>query len=114
MNAELATFALLVFATVCAICVVTGGIAFAIAFRKHPTQATLAIKAFFEGGNALRVATVFGVLGTTTVLLFADKLTEGALALMSGIVGYVLGGLNHGSSEKTGPRDSASNNEVGH
>jgi hypothetical protein len=111
MNVDLAKFALAVFAIVCAVCIVVGGVAFAVAFRKDPGKAAESVRALFEGGNVLRVATVFGVLGTTTVLLFADKLTEGALALMSGIVGYVLGGLHRGSATERSPRNSSQGHE---
>ena len=111
MNADLAKFALAVFAVVCAVCIVVGGVAFAVAFRKDPGKAEASVRALFEGGNLLRVATVFGVLGTTTVLLFADKLTEGALALMSGIVGYVLGGLHRGPEAGRSSRSSSPGHE---
>lgn len=93
MNPDLAKFSLISFVIVSVLCVLVGGVVLGIAFWKDPRQATEAVKAFFEGGNALRIATVLVILGTTTVLAFADKLSEGILALMSGIAGYVLGGL---------------------
>ena len=100
MDVDLAKFGIVVFAIVCALCVAVGGIVLAIAFRKDPKEATETVRTFFEGGNALRVATVLAVLGTITVLSFASKLTEGVLTLMSGIVGYVLGGLHRGEESR--------------
>ena len=71
-------------------------------YKQDSENATEALKFFFEGGNALRIATVLVIIGTAAVLALADKLSEGVLALMSGIAGYVLGGIsrsNNGSDD---------------
>ena len=108
MDGELAKLALIAFAIVSGLCVALGGLVLAIAFHKDPKHAARALEIAIRDGTALRIVTVFAVLGTTTVLTFAGRLTEGTLALLSGVAGYVLGGLQaNGKRDKPDAADGA-------
>ncbi|MEO3678187.1 hypothetical protein [Rheinheimera fenheensis] len=69
------------------------GIAAIYAISKAPDTAATSLKAFFDGGNALKILTVFAVLVTAAFLALAGQLSEAAIALLSSIGGYVLGAL---------------------
>ena len=93
MNLQQGEFVLFVYACVFGIAIVAGGIAVASLFRTDSARAVEALKAFYDGGNGLRIVTVLTVLATVGVLAFADKLSPGVLSLLSGVAGFVLGGL---------------------
>jgi membrane-anchored protein YejM (alkaline phosphatase superfamily) len=48
--------------------------------------------------NFLKLATVLGIIASATYLALANQLTEGVVAILSGIAGYVLAGV--GKAEK--------------
>jgi hypothetical protein len=79
---------------------VVGSIAF---YRAGAGQA----KSFgflFQRGNFLRLGTVVLVVLAVILLSLVGKLTEGAAAVLSGVAGYVLGGLERQQgSAKAGP-----------
>lgn len=87
------------FSVVCSICVVSATVALVVMFKHNAEQAAIVTKAFFEGGNALRIATVLVIVGTAAVLALTNALSEGVLALMSAIAGYVLGGISKAKPE---------------
>jgi hypothetical protein len=51
------------------------------------------LNSFFTSTNALQILTVSAVMLTTVFLALSDRLTDGALALLSSVAGYVLGNL---------------------
>lgn len=65
------------------------------AFNKAPEVASESLKEFFDGGNSLKIITVFAVLITAAYLGLADQLSEAAIALLSSVAGYVLGSLKN-------------------
>lgn len=72
---------------------ILSAIAAIVAVRKSPEVASESLKEFFNGGNALKILTVFAVLVTATYLALASQLTEAVVALLSSVVGYVLGSM---------------------
>lgn len=69
------------------------GMAAIYVISKAPDTAATSFQAFFDGGNALKILTVFAVLVTAAYLALAGQLSEAAIALLSSIGGYVLGAL---------------------
>lgn len=93
MNLQSGEFALLLYSIVFGLCVVSGGILIAVLFRKDPARTVEALKTFYDNGNGLRIITVLTVLATAGVLGFGGKLDQGVVSLLSGVAGFVLGGL---------------------
>ena len=60
---------------------------------KNNSKAAEYLNAFFSSSNALQILTVSSVVVTLMFLALSDSLTEGALALLSSVAGYVLGSL---------------------
>jgi len=73
-----------------------------IAFSKVQTGAGKSFGLLFIRGNFLRMATVVFCIFAVVVLAFAGKLTEGAVAVISGIAGFVLGGVSKDASAQSG------------
>jgi lysylphosphatidylglycerol synthetase-like protein (DUF2156 family) len=86
-----------------AVGVVAGVIGFIIvgvlAFRKNDEKAMNAYITLFAKGDVLRLLTVAGILAAVLALTFA-RLVDGPVAasILSGIAGYVLGGLAKASN----------------
>ena len=93
MENELAIYALSAFAIVTSVGMICAAIIVTAMFYKDSEKTLNVLSEVFKHDILIRLITVFAVLGTATVLLFAGKLSEGALSLMSGIVGFVLGGM---------------------
>ena len=68
-------------------------IAAIFAIKKSPEIVSKSLEEFFNGGNALKILTVFAVLVTASYLALADQLSDAVIALLSSIAGYVLGAL---------------------
>ena len=68
-------------------------IAAIVAIKNAPEAASNSLKEFFNGGNSLKILTVFAILVTAAYLALAGQLSEAAIALLSSIAGYVLGSL---------------------
>jgi hypothetical protein len=64
-----------------------------IAFHRSGSGQAKSFGLLFQRGNFLRLGTVVLVVLAVLVLALMDKLTEGAAAVLSGVAGYVLGGL---------------------
>lgn len=93
-------FAGVIVATLIAFAVVGG-----IAFSKTERGAGKSFGLMFSRGNFLRISTVVFCVFAVVVLAFAGKLSEGAVAVLSGIAGFVLGGVS-----KDGTSSSSSEN----
>ncbi len=65
-----------------------------IAFSKIERGAGKSFGLMFSRGNFLRISTVVFCVFAVVVLAFAGKLSEGAVAVLSGIAGFVLGGVS--------------------
>lgn len=75
--------------------ILVSSVAAIIAIIKTPDVASESLKEFFNGGDALKILTVFAVLITATFLALASQLSEAAIALLSSISGYVLGAMKN-------------------
>jgi hypothetical protein len=82
-------FAGVIVAALAAFAVVGG-----IAFSKVERGAGISFGLVFSRGNFLRISTVVFCIFAVVVLAFAGKLSEGAVAVFSGICGFVLGGVS--------------------
>lgn len=68
-----------------------------IAFWKIERGAGKSFGLMFSRGNFLRISTVVFCVFAVVILAFAGKLSEGAVAVLSGIAGFVLGGVSKDS-----------------
>lgn len=93
---ELSRLAIYAMSIVLTVAIVVSGVAATTALRKNSAATSESIKDFFNGGYALKILTVFAVLITATYLALAGRLSEGAIALLSSVSGYVLGTM-HGT-----------------
>lgn len=82
-------FAVVIIAALAAFAVVGG-----IAFSKVEHGAGKSFGLMFSRGNFLRISTAVFCVFAVVVLAFAGKLSEGAVSVLSGIVGFVLGGVS--------------------
>jgi len=94
-------FAAVIIAALGAFSVVGG-----IAFSKVERGAGQSFGHMFSRGNFLRISTVVFCVFAVVVLAFAGKLSEGAVAVLSGIAGFVLGGV---SKDAASPPSSSEN-----
>ena len=74
----------------------------AIAFSKVERGAGKSFGLMFSRGNFLRILTVVFCVFAVVVLAFAGKLSEGAVAVLSGIAGFVLGGVSKDAASPPG------------
>lgn len=99
-NPELNELVIYALTSILIVTITLSAIAASIAIYKSPDTASHALKDFFNGGDALKILTVFAVLITATFLALAGELSEAAIALLSSISGYVLGSMNGKSGIK--------------
>ncbi len=90
-NPALSELAIYALSGVLMVAIAVSGIAAFCAIRKAPEVASESLKEFFNGGNALKILTVLSVLITSAFLALVGQLSEGAIALLSSISGYILG-----------------------
>jgi hypothetical protein len=76
--------------------VLAGGVVGAVAFGRTREGAAKSFGLLFQRGNFLRIATVYFVVLAVMLLALLGKLNEGAAAALSGVAGFVLGGLDRG------------------
>ena len=97
MNAELSRLAMICICTILSLALVGGTVALSLVARKDPERSTVAMLGLVQDGNSIRLLTTFGVILVTTFLALAGSLTEGAIALLSSVGGFMLGGIRgHG------------------
>jgi hypothetical protein len=73
-----------------------------IAFYRSSAGQAKSFGLLFQRGNFLRLGTVVLVVLAVILLALAGKLTEGAAAVLSGVAGYVLGGLERQQGNSKG------------
>ena len=79
-----------------------------IAFSKVERGAGKSFGLMFSRGNFLRIATVVFCVFAVVVLAFSGKLSDGAVAVLSGIAGFVLGGVSKDGASLSGPENGNS------
>jgi hypothetical protein len=72
-----------------------------VAFRSPREGAPKSLGLLFQRAGMLRLLTVVMVIFATVILQLLNALTEGSVAILSGIAGYVLGGLDKGGGAET-------------
>ena len=80
----------------------------AVAFSKVERGAGKSFGLLFSRGNFLRISTVVFCVFAVVVLAVSGKLSEGAVAILSGIAGFVLGGASKDQSPQPGGENGAS------
>ena len=65
-----------------------------IAIKKVNPDHSKSLRLLFEQTHFLKLATVLVVIISATFLQVEGKLDDGIIGILSGLVGYVLGGLN--------------------
>ncbi len=68
-----------------------------VVFLKIPSSYGKTLRAMFDKIELLKLSTIFFVIMATTYLTYYDKLTDGTIAIFSGIAGYVLGTVRRGN-----------------
>lgn len=87
---------------------VVGGIAF---YKSNQGQAK-SFGLLFERGNFLRLATAVLIILATILLAALGKLnSEGVAAILSGVAGYVLGGMDRQGKEAGSPQTTSKSSE---
>ncbi len=71
------------------------------ALRRIEIGHSRSVKELFQHTRFLELTTVLVVIISGTYLAWSDKLSDGVVALLSGIAGYVLGGLWKRQDENT-------------
>ena len=74
-----------------------------VSFSRDNKVASEYLTPVFGAGSALQLLTVLSVILSATVLALAGQLQDGAVALLSGIAGYVLGSIRPPSQPTTLP-----------
>ncbi len=91
---DIGFWAILSFGTIIVIAIISFTLVAIVGYRKDAEHMSMAMTIIFQGGNSLRIATVVLIILTTTTLAILDILKEnGIVAILSAIVGYVLGSM---------------------
>jgi len=75
------------------------GVVGGVAFSKIERGGGKSFGLLFSRGNFLRIFTVVLCIFAVVVLATSGKLNEGAVAVISGIAGFVLGGVSKDAAE---------------
>jgi len=92
-NPGLVESALISFAVVLTVVFATFATSTWVAFRSQRQGAPKSLGLLFQRAGVLRLITVLIVIFATVVLQLVHSLGDGAIAILSGIAGYVLGGI---------------------
>src|SRR5882672_3840684 len=76
------------------------------ALRRIEIGHSRSVKELFQHTRFLELTTVLVVIISGTYLASSDKLSNGVVALLSGIAGYVLGGLTKRQDDAASPAPS--------
>jgi len=98
MNAELAQVAMLCVSVILGLAVAGAAVVSSLVALKRPEESKAAILGLAEGGNAVRLLTTMGVIVVVCFLALAGSLTNGAIALLSSVAGFMLGGVRRDGS----------------
>ena len=88
------------------LCGIVGGaillawLSFLLVLRGHPET----LRAVLMGGFVLRLVTISFIVGSASVLAAVRLATPEVYTILSGIAGFVLGGMNR-REDQTGPAD---------
>ncbi len=72
------------------------------ALIRVPSQYGSTLREIFRQTRFLELTTVLVIIISATYLALTGKMTEGAVSLLSGIAGYVLGGLASNKAVQSG------------
>lgn len=96
------------FSGIIAIALIAFAVVGSIAFSKAERGTAKSFGLMFSRGNFLRIFTVVFCVFALVVLAFGGKLSEGAVAVLSGIAGFVLGGVSKDGAAPSNPENGNS------
>jgi len=99
MNPELSRIAILCISVILTIAFVGATIVSGVVARQRPEESTQALLGLVEGGNSIRLLSTLAVVVVATFLALAGSLTEGTIALLSSVAGFMLGGVKREAGE---------------
>ena len=102
MDIDNSRLAMLCLSTLLGLAVIGATVVSALVARNRPEQSTAAFLGLVQGGNSIRLLTTFGIVLVMCFLALAGSLSEGAIALMSSVVGFMLGGFKRETGEEKG------------
>ena len=100
LDPELAKAGLWVLGIVAALTLIAAGSIGFTAVWKQSDQSKTIVSDAIRGGIVMRMGTIFGIVTAACVLALCGALNEGAIAFLSGIAGYVLGGIQKPSGDR--------------
>ena len=100
LDPELAKSGLWVLGVVAALTLIAAGSIGFTAVWKQSDQSKTIVSDAIRGGIVMRMGTIFGIVTAACVLALCGALSEGAIAFLSGIAGYVLGGIQKSSGDR--------------
>ena len=98
VNNDLSQLAIYMLTGVLVVLIVSACVVLGFAVRKDAVAVSKSMNEFFSNNNTLKLFTVVCILISATFLALVGQLSNGIIALLSSISGYVLGSLQ---SEKT-------------
>lgn len=93
-------YGITVLAIVIGILIVSGAAVASSYFKNAPKDGPRESNDFFKSQSATRLLTVMLVTAAACFLSLFHVLNDGAIAILSGITGYVLGGLPSANTDK--------------
>jgi Na+/H+ antiporter NhaD/arsenite permease-like protein len=105
-------YGLTVMATLMGVIIISAAVVANTYFKSSPEHAAKGSNEFLKSQSSTRLLTVLLVVSAACVLSIFHVLNDGAVAILSGITGYVLGGLpavspsNDKSPEKSKDTDN--------
>jgi hypothetical protein len=94
LSSDAAKWGLIALGTVGSITLIVAAMVATKAIAKHSDASAKLLNNALQDGIVVRMGTIFGIVLTTGILALAGALTDGAVAVLSGIAGYVLGGIS--------------------
>lgn len=107
MEADLARWIVIAITTIIVAAILGFTIVGGVAFSKVEKGAGRSFGLLFQRGNFLRITTVVIVVVAALFLALAGTLNEGAAALLSGVAGMALGGLDRAKADETNERSQS-------
>ena len=94
MDSELTRWVIICITTIVVAAIIGFTVVGGIAFSKVERGAGKSFGLLFQRGNFLRITTVVLVVVAAAFLALAGRLNDGVVALLSGVAGMALGGLD--------------------
>ena len=101
-DASLPRLAMLCLSALLGLAVIGATVVSSVVAKGRPEESTAALLGLVQGGNSIRLLATFGVVLVTCFLALAHSLTEGAIAVLSSVAGFMLGGIKREPAKSGG------------